>query len=373
MAVYKIFPTQDATIYSAYPNMNTGLDEIIEASTNFKTGESYSDGQYPQASRFLIKFSPSEITDIIDNKISGSTWTSNLRCFVANITGLSNTTTLNVNALYEDWNMGTGRFNPVSEITNGTSWIWSDYSGSTKWSTGSYIPGSTGSYDVITNPSSSGGGVWYIQNQSSQTFNYYSDLDLNVNVKNIITNWYSGDFNNYGFIIRQDQEFINNINNQTEIKYFSRDTHTIYPPCLEFKWDDSTYSTGSLAVLNTTPATITLDNNYGTYYSSSVNIFRVNSRPEYPVRVWSTSSYYTTNYALPEASYYAVKDLDTDEYVIDFDTTYTKLSCDASGSYFTMYMNGLEPERYYKILIQTTINSNTVVFDNNYNFKVING
>ena len=33
MAVYKIFPTQDATLYSLYPTMNTGLDEIIECST----------------------------------------------------------------------------------------------------------------------------------------------------------------------------------------------------------------------------------------------------------------------------------------------------------------------------------------------------
>jgi hypothetical protein len=32
MAVYKIFPTQDATLYSAYPTMNTGLDAILEVS-----------------------------------------------------------------------------------------------------------------------------------------------------------------------------------------------------------------------------------------------------------------------------------------------------------------------------------------------------
>jgi hypothetical protein len=32
MAVYKIFPTQDATLYSAYPTMNTGLNAILEAS-----------------------------------------------------------------------------------------------------------------------------------------------------------------------------------------------------------------------------------------------------------------------------------------------------------------------------------------------------
>ena len=31
MAVYKIFPEKDATIYSLFPNMNTGMEEMIEA------------------------------------------------------------------------------------------------------------------------------------------------------------------------------------------------------------------------------------------------------------------------------------------------------------------------------------------------------
>ena len=30
MAVYKIFPSSDATLYSKYPAQNTGLDEILE-------------------------------------------------------------------------------------------------------------------------------------------------------------------------------------------------------------------------------------------------------------------------------------------------------------------------------------------------------
>ena len=30
MAVYKLFPLQDATLYSFYPYMNTGIDPIIE-------------------------------------------------------------------------------------------------------------------------------------------------------------------------------------------------------------------------------------------------------------------------------------------------------------------------------------------------------
>ena len=32
MAVYKLFPSQDASIYSAYPAMNTGLDAILDVS-----------------------------------------------------------------------------------------------------------------------------------------------------------------------------------------------------------------------------------------------------------------------------------------------------------------------------------------------------
>ena len=82
---------------------------------------------------------------------------------------------------------------------------------------------------------------------------------------------------------------------------------------------------------------------------------------------------YTTNHALPSQSYYAIKDLDTNEFVIDFDTEFTQISCDSNGSYFTIYMNGLEPERYYEILIQTTVDGNTIVKDDQYYFKVVNG
>ena len=35
------------------------------------------------------------------------------------------------------------------------------------------------------------------------------------------------------------------------LKYFGRETHTIYPPKLEVVWDDSSWSTGSLSPLVT--------------------------------------------------------------------------------------------------------------------------
>jgi len=375
MAVYKLFPTADATIYSGYPTMNTGLDEILDASSNYKVTQLQVEGSYPQASRFLIKFDQSEIQNTFSSLIGIKSWQANLKCFVANVTGTNNTTTVNINALAEDWAMGTGKFLDSPENSTGASWIFRSYSGSNAWTTSSFVAGTTGSYNLALNPNSRGGGVWYTGSQASQSFSYYSDLDIDTNITSIVTRWSSSAFTNYGVIVRQSssQEFISNVLQQNVIRYFSRDTHTIYPPCLELKWDDSAYNTGSLPAITSTPITVAVDNNLGVFYSGSVNIFRVNARPTNPPKIWQTASLFTINYALPQTTYYAIKDLDTDEFVIDFDSNYTKVSCDSIGNYFTLYMNGLEPERYYKILIRSTVGATTTVFDNDYIFKVVNG
>ena len=69
MAVYKLFPSQDATMYSLFPQMNTGLDEIIEISNlNFALSS------FPQVSRYLVQFDQDEIDNVIDGKIKGVQW-----------------------------------------------------------------------------------------------------------------------------------------------------------------------------------------------------------------------------------------------------------------------------------------------------------
>ena len=352
MAIYKIFPEKDASIYSDSVLQNTGLDSILEISTfNSSSISNYK----PEVARSLIKFSDSDLNTVW-NLIGTASNAAYLKLFIADASGVNKDTTIKVHPISgSDWQMGTGKRldNPIT--TNGVSWEFATSSGSGAW-------------DVT-------GSTFYNTPSSSYTFNYYSPLDLSLNVTTIVSDWSASTYDNYGFILKQtgSDEFNTNIATAVALKYYSRDTHTIYPPQLEFRWNDYSYTTGSLSVLSTLPATLVLEENPGTFYSESVNIFRVNSRPEYPIRVWQTASYYLNNYALPESSYYAIKDLDTDEYVIDFDTTYTKLSCDASGSYFTLYMNGLEPERYYKVLIQTTIDGSTIVYDNDYYFKVVKG
>jgi len=376
MAIYKLFPEKDATIYSGYPLMNTGLDEILEASTFYNTNS-------PEVSRYLIKFSQNEINDLFTNYITTLPYQVNLRNYVANVTGLNTDTTLEVYPISGAWNMGTGRYANSPQVTNGVSWKYQTLSGSGEW------PTTFTAYVTASYPSTnSGGGVWYTGSAlglvitASQTFSYSSDKDLNVNVTNIIKNWYSssqnlGGFNNDGFIVKQSKssEFVASQDYVTTIKYFSIDTHTIYPPCLEFRWRDYEFNTGSSTntIINTSRLVATLGDNGGYYRLGSIEKFRVNCRPQFPARTFQTASSYITNYYLPTSSYYAIKDLDTNEFVIDFDTNYTQLSADSESSYFTLYMNGLEPERYYQVLIKTIIGGETLILDDNYYFKVING
>jgi len=384
MAVIKIFPEKDATIYSLFPNMNTGLDEIIEATL---TTFAYSNPN-PQTSRFLIKFAQEDVLSAI-NLIPQSTydsgsWKANLQCFIATATGLALTSSIKCFPIAADaeWGMGTGRYldDPIS--TNGTSWNWLDYSGSIPWTSSLGISGTTGSWTLGSYSVLPGGGVWYTGSEysSSVTFTYRTDKDIDLNVTSIIDAWYpsasrSPIFPNYGFILKQDSEFVDSKDVQPELKYFSVDTNTIYPPALQFSWDDFTWNTGSSTqtILNTLPASVNITDNPGVFYSESINRFRINARPEFPTQIWTTSSVYLNNYYLPTASYYAIKDLETNEFIVDFDSTYTKLNADATSSYFDLYMNFLQPERYYKILIQSTIDGTTQVFDNQYYFKVING
>jgi len=381
MSIFKIFPEKDATIYSLYPNANTGLDEIIESTL---TTSPPTDPD-PNTSRFLIKFPTSDINDVINNKISSSlTWSVNLKVYQANIQGLNLDTVLECFPISGSWGMGTGKYLDEPETTNGVSWNWRTYSGSNYWTTSSFTQCVTASFSSSV---TEGGGTWYTGSNTasfnsntfpitqSQLLSYASTKDIDMNVTNIIKAWVTGAFDNEGFILKQQLEFVDNHNYQPSLKFFSIDTNTIYPPQLEFKWRDYNFTTGSSSntIINTTPLIINITENPGFFYSGSINRFRINARPQYPIRVYQTQSVYTNNYYLPTASYYAIKDLKTNEFIINFDSTYTQISADSTSSYFDIYMSGLEPERYYEMLIKTTVNGSTTVYSNNYYFKVING
>ena len=374
MAVYKIFPTQDTTLYSAYPTMNTGLDAILETSNKINING------IPNVSRYLIQFDTNEIKDIIDNKILGNSSSIYLKNFIAEAQGITQDTYLEIRTLAQEWNNGNGYAfdNPTTE--NGASWNYSLYSGSGTWSlTGT---NSGGTYTSSYNPlySDAGGGNWYTSSNYlvTESFNLRDIKDIEVNTTNIVTAWYNNSLPNYGFLIKltSSLEFNPSTYVQPTFKFYSVDTNTIYPPVLEFRWRDySTVLTGSAtgSLITTTNIKLSLNENPGIFYPESINRFYINVSPLYPTRIYQTTSLYTNLNYLPTSSYYAIKDLDTNEFVINFDDQYTQISSDSNGNYFDIYMSGLEPERYYEILIKTIINGSTLIFNDNYYFKVVNG
>ena len=44
---------------------------------------------------------------------------------------------------------------------------------------------------------------------------------------------------------------------------------------------------------------------------------------------------------------------------------------DNTSMYFDMFMDGLQPERYYRILVKTEVDGSTLVIDSNEVFKVV--
>ena len=378
MAYYSIFPEKDATIYS-HPDrigLNTGRDEILEL---LEEKDSAKEIYYP--SRFLIKFKNTEIKDVIENKTNGIPFNTHLEVFASEHKSLHANHIVQVYAVSQSWDEGTGRFlnNPTS--SNGVTWDLRTDTGSSAraiWATSSFATNSTGSScDFMV----SGGGTWWTgTNYVAETsFSNADNLDLDINVTNLVkffsASYYQGatyptGIENEGFIIKKPiATECDGSASFGELQYFSVDTHTIYPPKLTFKWDDSSYS-HSGTILSSS-LFLSLYDNQEEFQRKSKQRFRLTTRKKYPDRAFVTSSNYLDTQYLPETSYYSLRDATTDEVIIPFDTSYTKLSADGEGMYFDLYMEGLQPERYYKLQFRVDSNEGINIYDKDYYFKVV--
>ena len=383
MAYYFIFPEKDATIYS-HPDrtkLNTGHDEILEI---VKEKGSTDQRYYP--SRVLIKFRNEEIKSTITDKVGSTTFNNGtsevaLQLLSTEHKNLETTLNMEVFAISQSWNEGTGRYSNIPTASNGCSWIFRDNNiAATKWTTSSFATATTGGLVAvgITN----GGGVWYTGSafQGSQQFLNSDSLDTNINVTSIVQKFsaslfanstYPTGIDNHGFLIKQPDSVEQDTSSSFgEIKYFSVDTHTIFPPRLVFKWDDSSHSKQSLAKQNG-ELSVSLYRNKDEYNQNDEAIFRLHVRDKYPTRQFTSSSNFLNVGYFTTSSFYSIRDAHTEEEIIPFDTNFTKLSADNDGMFFKIFMNGLQPERYYRVLFKHVNNEGTMVYDNNYHFKVV--
>lgn len=384
MAYYSIFPEIDSTIYS-HPDrtfMNTGKDEILEL---VKERGTINSRHHP--SRILIKFKNDEIKSIISDTIGSAKFndgTTKANLQLTTVQPQTLTTILNIEAfaVSQSWHEGSGRYSNLPTSSNGVTWKFRDNNVTqSPWPTSSFQAGTTGSI-ISGSGLEKGGGSWYTGSgfNGSQQFLNSDSLDINMDVTSIVqkhsASLFAGDtyptgVTNNGFVIKHPDSVEENTSSSFgEMQYFSVDTHTIYPPKLCFKWDDSVHTKQSVSKKSGS-LNVTLYKNKQEFNQNDEALLRIHVRDKYPNRTFSTTSNFLNVGYFTTSSFYSVRDAYTEEEVIPFDDNFTKMSADSEGMYFKLYMKGLQPERYYRILFKNKNNDGTTIYDDDYHFKVV--
>ncbi len=358
--MFKILhPQKDATIYEKHPERNTGIDQILEL-TKYTLGEYAPDADsvYTQwestfNSRMLLKFPTSDITSMHKCYLTLSAIDSE---------SLPINYTLYAYPLVEDWSNGNGNYNDFPEITNGVSWTYkTGLLNDATWS----VNLSSSHWTSVT-----GGGSWNSNYVASQSFDY-STPDIRMDVTNIVSAWSSSAIPNYGLIIKYSNSDESSSDSFGSIKYFSRDTHTIYLPKLEVHISSSVYS-GSF-VSNTSlvdsPFVIYISN-LRDYNTSERARLRIHARDKFPTQTYSTSSVYLTEKRLPATTYYKIIDHESDNDFISYNTVGTKIDTDDTGHYIDLDFTNFLPERYYRLQFKVDNTYEDIIIDNGFLFKI---
>jgi len=370
--MFRIFyANKDTTLYEAYPDYNTGLDEILEIGK--RTGN---DGSTLLKSRAIVKFDMSEISASLSTYgklVTDCKFT--LQLYTSHAKNLPSDYSVFAKMLGQDWINGTGFLSALT--TDGANWSGS-MSGSA-WISGSQQQ-QIGTSNLYISGSGSGGNYLYHSGSStppvlttSESFSYRT-TDINIDVTKQIRIWLSGSNNNtipnYGFLIQlSDTDEVNN-NVTGYIRYFSRETHTIYVPKLTMYWDNSAFTTGSMSAVNLESYAI-YTNVKPAYKDTEISKIRIYSRDKYPRK--SPTNLFpieTVNY-LPTTTCYSILDAATDEVIIPYDNIYTKISCDSTSNYIYIDMNGFMPERYYRLQLKIVDGFTEQYVDDQIYFKVV--
>jgi hypothetical protein len=354
--MHKLYTSSyDASIYLQQPEQNAGRDEILEV------GKLYY-GSTKDLARTLIKFD-------VSNLETGSGWKTYLNLKAAGSEEIPLEYTIYANAISQSspsWTMGTGtKFDNIT--SDGVSWkykngvnTWQD---NTIGGTAYYVAGTTGSANAE-------GGTWYTTSQASQSFNYQSD-DVRMDVTDIVKLWVSSSLPNNGFIIHHNFEAEENTLDYGLLKFFSKETHTIYEPTLEVVWDDSSFApTGSMEAMPEDNFKVLITNLKSKYTANSKVKIKVRGRELFPIKSFADTFNYSDVKYLPQTSYYQLEDYLTEEVIFPFGN-YTKISCDTNGSYFVLDLQSLPIDRIYKLKLKVVIDGIDYISDEKYTFQII--
>lgn len=361
--MYKIlYPENDATIYEGYPNRNTGIDQILEIS-KFTQGEFRRDTDFKKSSwernynsRILLKFNLDGVFEYFDNNAEVmNSLSAKLFLYTAHAESLNDQYTLVAHPMLRDWKNGSGNFNDLPEITNGVNWR--TFNGVDSWD----LTVGESYYTSVT-----GGGTWN-EASSSQTFRIGSP-DLSMDVTDIVVGWIENEYDNNGLIIKHTNDAESDNDIYGRLKFFGRETHTIFVPKLILFWDESeNIDSGSMNAIN---------NDYIIHLSNLKSVYKPNEISK--LRVFVRDRYRNVNRfnngenvnILNGNLYYSITDSVTGTDVLPYHEIGTKVKLDENGYYMNMDLNNYMPNRYYTIRFKYIHNGFEEVYNSDFNFRV---
>jgi hypothetical protein len=332
---------QDATIYERFPNLNTGLDEILEVG---KLAQPTDGGNiFTQASvRFLLDF------DIISGSYPPEAQYF-LNLYIANTLNVNRYQELLVHPVTSSWVEGSGyRFQDVLNAKDGTTWL--DSSPNTQWST----PG--GDFNDVVD--------------ATFEFKDVPITDVKIDVTDLLSPVNDGSVSSWnGLILKFPNEDEGDQTNIGNIKFFSGNTHTVFEPRLEIVWNDQQFITGSLKPIPNSRIKITPKNLKQAYTRGEMDKIYLIVRDPFPDKRFDATQRFKNIYFLPSGSFFRITDEVSGVKIFDFDQ-FSAISCDPTGSYIKLDTSGLDIDRFYKIELKVTTND-TVFFPKfEYTFKV---
>ena len=367
------FATKDTFINSGsnsitgedYLDKNTGQDEILELKKVFWNR----DFHYP--TRVLIQFDTDEINSYITASSISSNYKTNLRLWETEGTsGLSETYAIAAYPVSESWGEGVGKEADSPKTTDGVSWKNRQYPAG-----GAEIGWNLESSLWTGGVTSSFGASYIAGDEVTQSFSAESP-DINMDITSIAKKWFSGVNNNYGLLLRLSGSRETSTGSFEDLKFFSRQTNTIYSPKIELKWDDHLPATGSnTGSLTALDLSGTVENylypmHVREAYKETEKVkFRFGARKRYINKSFTTSVQTVSGSYFAEGSAsYSIIDMATNESMVPF-SAYTTMSCDSTSPYFMQDLNGFEPNRAYKILIKVNHDDDQkIIYDDDFEF-----
>jgi len=364
-----ITPSQDVTIYQEYPRRNTGKDEVIEVGKD-DTGAFIIRG--------LLQF---DLTTYSASLASGDIAANadfylNLR--LAKAYSLQTSQQVEFYMVSQSWEEGTGYFaQDIKNPKDGADWqfrVNTDQVVVSESLTASVGKWGGDPFNPITGSTWwSGSGVG--KPSASVTFGDPPE-DVRVDVTAFIRDWVSGSTANNGFVIKYPIADEINGNVKSVLRFFSGDTHTIYPPTLEAFWNNQVIKTrvGNFQVLNSAPDEFELfvRNMPGEMATGSVYRLRFGVRDLYPIKSFTDSNRFENKYFLPSGSYLGVKDASNGDFIVPFDSG-SLLSADTTSSYFDLKIENMFINRTYEIYVKVDKSWGTEVYNTGHRFKVVRG